>query len=307
MAITFVTSGTMVVDDDNTVGDRTIAIPAHNAGDLLVVVMNCSNGTPNLDPAEIGTDVTDWTRLTPGTWSSATAGSTNVYYRIDTDNDITTEDFGVSGDTGSVINVFIYRGVDTTTPQDAAPTYLNNQGAGTSITAPTITTATDNAFVLVLPNRDGAFETMTQPSGYDVRSNEGSSLPGDGIGLYLSDLVNPTFGLEAPGSISWSTSQENNCMTWAIREIQGFEVIGDVRDLNMSTVGTVRCILLKHDGAAIGSRIYTVIDHVNANGSGLYTFTDLTDNDPRYSVMAYKVDTPDVRGVTDDDIVPVPL
>lgn len=83
-----------------------------------------------------------------------------------------------------------------------------------------------------------------------------------------------------------------------------FEVVGNVKDLNLSSVGTVRCILLKHDGAAIGSRIYVVIDHQNANGSGDFTFPSVADNDSRYVVLGYKVDTPDVRGVTNDDVTP---
>jgi len=82
-------------------------------------------------------------------------------------------------------------------------------------------------------------------------------------------------------------------------------VTGDVRDLNLDTVGTVRCILLKHDGAAEASRIYSIIDHVNANGSGLYSFTGITDGDPRYMVIAYNDEATDRRGVTNDNLTPV--
>ncbi len=84
-----------------------------------------------------------------------------------------------------------------------------------------------------------------------------------------------------------------------------FSLTGDVRDLDLDTVGTVRCILLKHDGAAEASRIYSVIDHVNANGSGLYTFSGVADGDARYCVIAYNDETNDRRGVTDDDLAPV--
>lgn len=85
-----------------------------------------------------------------------------------------------------------------------------------------------------------------------------------------------------------------------------FKLEGDVRDLNLSTVGTVRCILLKHDGAAEASRIYSIIDHVNANGSGFYSFTGITDNDAnRYCVVAYNDEATDRRGVTNDDLTPV--
>jgi len=84
-----------------------------------------------------------------------------------------------------------------------------------------------------------------------------------------------------------------------------FKLEGDVRDLGLSTVGNVRCVLLKQDGAAEASRIYTIIDTVNANGSGLYSFTGIADNDPRYMVFAYNDDTNDLRGVTNDTLVPI--
>ena len=84
-----------------------------------------------------------------------------------------------------------------------------------------------------------------------------------------------------------------------------FKIEGDVRDLSLDTVGTVRCILLKHDGAAEASRIYSIIAHVNANGSGLYSFTGLTDNDARYCVIAYNDEATDRRGATSDNLTPV--
>jgi len=83
-----------------------------------------------------------------------------------------------------------------------------------------------------------------------------------------------------------------------------YKLEGDVRDLSLDTVGTVRCILLKHDNATEASRIYTIIDHVNANGSGFYSFTGLIDNDAQYMVIAYNDEATDRRGVTNDTLVP---
>jgi len=91
-----------------------------------------------------------------------------------------------------------------------------------------------------------------------------------------------------------------------IKLIQQYVLTGTVRDWGtLDTVGTVRCILLKHDGAAEASRIYSVIDHTNANGSGVYTFSGIADNDPRYCVIAYNDEATDRRGVTSDDLTPV--
>ena len=84
-----------------------------------------------------------------------------------------------------------------------------------------------------------------------------------------------------------------------------WKVEGDVRDLSLDVVGTVRCILVKQDGAGEASRIYIVQAHTNANGSGLYTFGGLTDNDPRYMVIAYNDEATDRRGVTNDNLTPV--
>lgn len=80
---------------------------------------------------------------------------------------------------------------------------------------------------------------------------------------------------------------------------------GITRDEGGSTLATCRCILLKHDGAAEGSRIYSIIDHVNSNGSGAYSFTGIGDNDARYMVVSFDIGTPIVRGVTDDFLTPV--
>ncbi len=84
-----------------------------------------------------------------------------------------------------------------------------------------------------------------------------------------------------------------------------YKLEGTTRDEGGSTLATCRCILLKRDTAAEASRIYTIVDHVNSNGSGAYSFTGIGDNDARYMVVSFDIDTPIVRGVTDDFLQPV--
>lgn len=85
-----------------------------------------------------------------------------------------------------------------------------------------------------------------------------------------------------------------------------FHITGTVLDWGtLDTVASDRCILIKHDGATQASRIYSVIQHQNANGSGVYDFTGIFDNDSRYAVISYNDTGEDRRGVTSDDLTPV--
>lgn len=84
-----------------------------------------------------------------------------------------------------------------------------------------------------------------------------------------------------------------------------YHIAGISRDFSLDPLGNVRCILLKQDGAAEASRIYTIIAHQNSDGSGNYDFRDLTDNDAQYMVIGYNDVATDVRGVTNDTLTPV--
>ncbi len=83
-----------------------------------------------------------------------------------------------------------------------------------------------------------------------------------------------------------------------------FAISGITRDVNLAAVGNVRCFLLKHDGAAEASRIYTLIAHANSDAGGNYSFPGLTDQDARYCVVAINQGAPIVRDATDDDLQP---
>lgn len=114
-------------------------------------------------------------------------------------------------------------------------------------------------------------------------------------------------------SIQWqaraATAVTDNTRTRTIQVIelqtQTYKLEGVTRDDALAALANVRCVLLKHDGAAEASRVYSIIDHVNSDGSGNYSFTGISDNDARYCVVAVDQGTPIVRGATDDDLQPV--
>jgi len=232
-SVTFVAAGTLSTENDNSGTTVSVTFPAHDAGDLLIAVVGLSNGNPNLNPAETMNAETGWTKMTEGTWSSTTAGSTTVFYNFDEDDSITTVEFDSTGTTGYVAKGFAYRGVDTSTPIDVGPTYLNDQGGASSIAPPDITTVTDGAMAIVITNRDGNPVALTPSSGYDERSDEGNSGPGDGVMVHLADNVIASAGLESPGDVTWSGSQENNAMSFALRPEPG-----DIVDGSTSAVTT---------------------------------------------------------------------
>lgn len=66
----------------------------------------------------------------------------------------------VSGD------IIALTGVDNTTPEDATAT--TGTGTGTTLTAPAITTVTDNAWWMTFFATDGTQTTLSQPSGFTV-------------------------------------------------------------------------------------------------------------------------------------------
>ena len=297
-----------VVETGPTTAGTSHTINLSNAvvGDLRVVIINANpNGTGATPIVNLPSG---WTAL--GTQQETGAASTGVLWAI--------YRLFVGGDSGSVtitntnncqMKTFAitYEGVDTTTPIDqTTPAYDVTENPPTS---PAITTQTDNAWLVVATNVDGSPGTWSAagiPTGFTSRGFDANNPPANGQNVHCGDMDAGTLG--AKGSFDWNQggSEEAVSLTFAIRETQvSYEVVGDVRDLNLDTVGTVRCILLKHDGAAEASRVYSVIDHVNANGSGLYTFAGLGDNDSRYMVIAYNDEATDRRGVTNDNLTPV--
>ncbi len=298
---------TSVTDEQTTETDPVVPnLSTAIVGEIRVLAI-CITAA-GASPAPTVTIPSGWTEISTNQSQGGASGVRLVMmYRFFVGGDTDTLSITVSAVSGFTSVCNTYSGVDSTTPIDIEESDYNT-GTDADPVSRAVTTTTTNTMVMRTYCKDDDLDTIPiNPSGTTDRGSVQNGLPGNGSSIGVAELAQA--GIGTTGTATWDGTDADDWLagTFAFREISGFEVIGDVRDLDMDTVGTVRCILLKHDGAAIGSRIYTVIDHQNANGSGLYTFTDLTDDDPRYSVMAYKVDTPDVRGVTDDDIVPTAI
>jgi hypothetical protein len=118
----------------------------------------------------------------------------------------------------------------------------------------------------------------------------------------------PTMSLQWQARAATAVTDSTRTRSIQVVELQTqtYKLEGAVLDTALSAITTgTRCVLLKHDGAAEASRIYSLIAHANSDGSGNYSFTGLSDNDARYCVVAIDQVSPIVRGATDDDLQPV--
>ena len=99
--------------------------------------------------------------------------------------------------------ILAYRGVDTTTPEDATA-QLVERANDTTPAAATITTVSDNAWVVTVlgsVNAGTTLHTGNQPAGYTIRADIANA--GD-RNLCAADLTKTPAGLETPGD--WGDS-----------------------------------------------------------------------------------------------------
>lgn len=101
-------------------------------------------------------------------------------------------------------NILAYQGVDNTTPEDATPT--TNNGTGATLTIPSITTVTDQAWWVAASQTDGSATTLSQPSGFTTdQATYGAS----------GDVTREDHLLIAPaGATGTTTSTQNDTGGW---------------------------------------------------------------------------------------------
>lgn len=88
----------------------------------------------------------------------------------------------------------------------------------------------------------------------------------------------------------------------AIREPSiTYKLDGITKDKDGVALGSCLCFLVKDNG----DNTFTWLDYQLSNGSGVYSFTGISDNDAAYQVIAWKDDTPHVFDVTDHVLQPV--
>lgn len=143
-----------------TAGSVTISVPTGTAdGDLMLAFITSSD-----------------TGAAPGTgWTSV--GTTNpragedfaVFRRIASSEPASyTWSWGAGGGEGAILT---YRGVDTTTPIDVAFAAGTAETSGSTVTAPTVTTVTNNA-MLICSYTNRANQTFSQPTGMTERLDQ---------------------------------------------------------------------------------------------------------------------------------------
>lgn len=305
----FKSVSTQATEDDNTGTTVVVNFCSNVCGDFLIAIISPSNGTPNLNPAALISPPCGWTELIEASTGAATAQSVYFAYRFST-GCITSATFTAAcgpccTGTGYISNGVIYTGVCCMTPIDVSAIGCAISGTTTN-TAPRPTTTKMCDMILRWMTRDGTVVAITHPACTTERIDAGQAGPGNGVTTNFTCEGQMCTGLTACRQWSWTGGEESRSATVAIAPVQCFfQISGDVRDLSLCTVGTVRVVLLKHDGAAEASRIYSVIAHANANACGLYNFMCIGDNDARYTVMAYNDEATDRRGVTIDGLTPV--
>jgi len=141
----------------------------------------------------------------------------------------------------------------------------------------------------------------------DQKSDNDEVLYQIGLGASLDATATPQTITDTQPDVEWNPNTGTAVQIGyiAFEEDPTFHLAGTTRDEAGATLGNCRCILMKHDGAAEATRIYTKIAEINSNGSGAYDFLGLLDTDARYMVISLDIATPIVRGVTNDTLAPV--
>lgn len=173
------------------------AVSGVQAGDLLLLFVESENQA-------VSTPAGGWTQVTSSPVSTGTAAAAGavrltVFYLVASGADSTTT-VADSGDHTCAIKI-AYRGVDTTTPFDATPVAGTKTPATTTATFPAITTATDNALVVLASALDlDAASTATTGTATNANltsineRHDQTVIAGDGGGLVIIDGVKATAG-----------------------------------------------------------------------------------------------------------------
>lgn len=196
-------------------------------GDLLLAVVGWEN---NQTPASWTSVPSGWTEIVDRQecGGSPTRPCTfSVWYKVAGASEPSsyTWQASISG-VGLMGVISAYSGVDETTPMDATRTVATG-GAATTVDPPSITTVTNDAFVIAIGFRqdDTGYDSMS--SGYDEREEVTNVMFGDGATLGVCDDEIASAGAEDPGTFAntGSDSEEWGAVTVALRPAGGAAVI----------------------------------------------------------------------------------
>lgn len=169
-------------------------------GDVVIVVIH-SNGPRN---ASDNNGAAPFTSALANREYNGPSAQVDIFYRVINGSEGSTFDFTLDGSDRWAIIATAYRGVDTSTIFDVAPS-ASTENAVTGLTQAIIriTTGTDGSRVISFGANDSSTNTMTNfPAGFTLRENEsGQQL------LALADLNKATAGQIAAGN--WQNSISN--------------------------------------------------------------------------------------------------
>lgn len=190
MAITLVGSD-FVTRAAASATDMELTLPAHATDDVGIVFAQSDTNQASFPTLSLIT-ATGWTELTNSPWNDDTGTRDRVvagWYKVFTSSSETNPVISESYADQRSCMVYVFRGVDTTTPLDGA-TPTHNQGAATlNPDPPDITTNTDNAAVILYLNETSSGVTaFVAPSGYTLGENQVGVLHTQSAGAYDLDV-----------------------------------------------------------------------------------------------------------------------
>lgn len=208
-----------------------VAWPAHVTGDLGILVIETGGEGTTLTPPSPWQSVTG----SPRTDLATTAGSKlQVWWKFATSGAEANVNTGDSGD-HQVARIITFRGVDPTTPFDVTSVTDAKTTASTTVTWPTITTATDNALVVLIatrPNDATSVTTFSNPVNANLTDllerGEAGTNAGHGGGFVIVTGTKATAGAVGTTTMTSGTSTTNAEFVIALREEVLAPITGDL-------------------------------------------------------------------------------
>jgi hypothetical protein len=205
-----------------------------SAGDIVFAVRAFKNATNRTFTC----NTSGYTALTDLYANDTNDAQLGVFYKVLTTAETTVQISNSGSVSNGAIGVFVFRGVDTSTPLDVTSTTATITNSGRP-DCPSITSVTDNSLILAIGSAAGAggnpLSDLTAPSGmsnfYQVRTGEGTS---DQTVLGMATFLQTTAGAYNPSTFKGgSTSSSNSAcaVTIALRPQQppppnNFDIVG---------------------------------------------------------------------------------
>lgn len=164
MAITY--QGASTAGDSNGSGITGVSRPTTTTDDLFILDLYYESGSTTTNGAVALSNGT-WVKEAEQQQAGPNPDFTHVRYRSKYAGEGSTFNISWNLNIGSVWRTAVvtaYRGVDTTTPDDATATIQASGSSSTSATAPTLTTVTNAAWILY-GEADFDSRTVTVPTG----------------------------------------------------------------------------------------------------------------------------------------------